>query len=182
MATDTAFSTSSGSKRTERIRLLVQPVVVVLAVAATLFWAFSRDLDSIEQTNINATSLTTDTWDHLKLSFVVIVLVVVIAVPLGVLLTRRKARWAAPFFLAIATIGQAAPAIGVLVLFFLWSGWEGLWAAALPIALYSLLAGAAQHHRRPATGRPDARRGRPVAWACPRPRCSGASNFPWPYR
>jgi osmoprotectant transport system permease protein len=139
MATDTAFSTSSGSKRTERIRLLVQPVVVVIGVAATLLWAFSRDLDDIEKNNINAESLLTDTWDHLKVSFVVIVLVVVIAVPLGVVLTRSWARIAAPFFLAIATIGQAAPAIGVLVLFFLWSGWEGLWAAALPIALYSLL-------------------------------------------
>jgi osmoprotectant transport system permease protein len=139
MATDTSFSTSSGSKRTERIRLLVQPVVVVIGVAATLLWAFSRDLDDIEKNNINAESLLTDTWDHLKVSFVVIVLVVVIAVPLGVVLTRSWARIAAPFFLAIATIGQAAPAIGVLVLFFLWSGWEGLWAAALPIALYSLL-------------------------------------------
>ncbi|TDP96024.1 ABC transporter permease [Labedaea rhizosphaerae] len=139
MATDTAFSTSSGSKRTERIRLLVQPAVVVIGVAATLLWAFSRDLDDIEKNNINAESLLTDTWDHLKVSFVVIVLVVVIAVPLGVVLTRSWAKIAAPFFLAIATIGQAAPAIGVLVLFFLWSGWEGLWAAALPIALYSLL-------------------------------------------
>ena len=139
MAADTALSTSSGSKRTERVRLLVQPLVVVVGVAATLLWAFSRDLDDIEKNNINAESLLTDTWDHLKVSFVVIVLVVVIAVPLGVVLTRSWARIAAPFFLAIATIGQAAPAIGVLVLFFLWSGWEGLWAAALPIALYSLL-------------------------------------------
>ena len=139
MAADTSLSTSSGSKRTEGIRLFVQPLVVVVGVAATLLWAFTRDLDDIEKNNINADSLLTDTWDHLKLSFVVIVLVVVIAVPLGVVLTRSWARFAAPFFLAIATIGQAAPAIGVLVLFFLWSGWEGLWAAALPIALYSLL-------------------------------------------
>jgi osmoprotectant transport system permease protein len=139
MATDTALSTSSGSKRTERIRLMVQPVVVIVGVAATLLWAFTRDLDDIEKQNLNAESLLTGTWDHLKVSFVVIVLVVVIAVPLGVILTRPGARFAAPFFMAIATIGQAAPAIGVLVLFFLWSGWEGLWAAALPIALYSLL-------------------------------------------
>lgn len=139
MATDTTFSTSSGSKRTERIRLFVQPAVVIIGVAATLLWAFSRDLDDIEKQNINTETLLTDTWDHLKVSIVVIALVVVIAVPLGVILTRSWARIAAPFFLAIATIGQAAPAIGVLVLFFLWSGWEGLWAAALPIALYSLL-------------------------------------------
>jgi osmoprotectant transport system permease protein len=139
MATDTSLTTSSGSKRAERIRLFVQPVVVIVGVAATLLWAFSRDLDSIEKNNINSQTILTDTWDHLKVSFVVIAIVLVIAVPLGVMLTRPWARWSAPFFLAIATIGQAAPAIGVLVLFFLWSGWEGLWAAALPIALYSLL-------------------------------------------
>ena len=80
-----------------------------------------------------------DTLDHLRISLVVTAMVVAIAVPLGIALTRPWARWAAPVFLGIATIGQAAPAIGVLVLFFLWSGWEGLWAAALPIAFYSLL-------------------------------------------
>jgi osmoprotectant transport system permease protein len=69
----------------------------------------------------------------------VTVLVVVVAIPLGIVLTRRWARWIAPVFLGVATIGQAAPAIGVIVLYFLWTEQEGLWAAAVPLAFVSLL-------------------------------------------
>ena len=125
--------------RAERMRLLGQPVAVVLLVGGVLAWAFTRDLDSIERANINAAKLLRDTWDHLVLSVVVTALVLVVAVPVGIAVTRSWARWAAPVVLGIATVGQAAPAVGVLVLFFLWTEWEGLWAAALPIALYSLL-------------------------------------------
>jgi osmoprotectant transport system permease protein len=123
----------------ERLRLFAQPIVVVVLVGAVLVWAFTRDLDAIELQSINAPTLLQATWDHLVISFVVTGIVVVVAVPLGMVLTRRWARRAAPVFLGIATIGQASPAIGILVLFFLLSGWEGLWAAALPIAFYTLL-------------------------------------------
>jgi osmoprotectant transport system permease protein len=66
-------------------------------------------------------------------------IVVVVAVPLGMVLTRPWAKPVVPVFLAIANIGQAAPALGVLVLFFQWTSWEGLWCAALPLAFYALL-------------------------------------------
>lgn len=126
-------------ERADRLRLLAQPIAVVVLVGGVLAWAFSRDLDSIEAQSINTATLLSATWDHLLISFVVTALVLVVAVPLGVLLTRRWARRAAPVVLGIATIGQASPAIGVLVLFFLVSGMEGLWAAVLPIAFYTLL-------------------------------------------
>jgi osmoprotectant transport system permease protein len=123
----------------ERLRMYVQPIAVVVLVGAVLWWAFGQDLDAIERQSINASALLDAVWDHLVISFVVTGLVLVIAVPLGVVLTRRWARRAAPVFLGIATIGQASPAVGILVLFFLLSGWEGLWAAALPITFYTLL-------------------------------------------
>ncbi|WP_173140091.1 ABC transporter permease [Kibdelosporangium persicum] len=119
--------------------MFAQPIAVVVLVAAVLAWAFTRDLDAIERQSINGPVLLDAVWDHLVISVVVTALVLIIAVPLGIVLTRRWARPAAPVFLAIATIGQASPAIGVLVLFFLLSGWEGLWAAALPITFYTLL-------------------------------------------
>ncbi|EHR48545.1 ABC-type proline/glycine betaine transport system, permease component [Saccharomonospora marina XMU15] len=133
------FSTESGSRRTERLRLLVQPAVVVLVAGGVLTWAFTRTNDAIEAESINADVLLTKTWEHLAITAVVTAIVVALAVPLGMVLTRRWARPLAPLFIGIANIGQAAPALGVLVLFFLWSEWEGLWAAALPIAFYSLL-------------------------------------------
>ncbi len=42
-------------------------------------------------------------------------------------------------FIGIANIGQAAPAIGLLVLLFLLTAKIGFWIGVLPIALYSLL-------------------------------------------
>ncbi len=54
--------------------------------------------------------------EHLQLTFVSTVLVIVIAVPLGVMLTRPTLRRFSPAFLGVANIGQAVPSIGVLVL------------------------------------------------------------------
>lgn len=136
---DTAFSTESGSKRAERIRLFAQPAVVVIVVGAVLLWAFTGEIKPNERETLSATSLLTALGDHLLITIVVTAMVVVIAVPLGILLTRPGAKFLAPIFLGIANIGQAAPALGVLVLFFLWTGWDGLWVAAIPLAFYSLL-------------------------------------------
>jgi osmoprotectant transport system permease protein len=139
--TDTAFAVTGGSAKggADRLRLFAQPVVVALIVVGVVTVALAADLDDVERETLNGPSLLRNTWDHLVLTFVVAVLVAGVAIPLGVALTRRPAAPAAPVFLGIANIGQSAPSIGVMVLFFMWSGWEGLWAAAIPIAFYSLL-------------------------------------------
>lgn len=137
---DTGFSTESGSKRAERIRLFAQPVVVLTIVAVTLIWVFSSALTATEKETLNAPTLLEALRDHVLMTVVVTAIVLVVAVPLGVMVTRPWARWAAPVLLAIANIGQAAPALGVLVLWFIVTGAVGgLWVAALPLAFYSLL-------------------------------------------
>lgn len=130
---------TSGARRAERLRLFAQPIAVVVVVGAVLIWAFTTNLDDIEKRNINSTVLLQLTWQHIKLTVMVTLIVLAVAVPVGVLVTRRWARFAAPVFLAIANIGQAAPSVGVLVLFFLFTGWTGFWVSVLPIAFYSLL-------------------------------------------
>jgi osmoprotectant transport system permease protein len=137
--TDAVLTTESGSRRAELIRLFVQPIAALLLVGAVLAWAFSQDLDAIEVVTLNAETLLKSTGEHVLITAAVTVLVVVVAIPMGIVLTRRWARWFAPVFLGIATIGQAAPAIGVIVLYFLWTEQEGLWAAAVPLAFVSLL-------------------------------------------
>lgn len=137
--TDAALTTESGSRRAELVRLSVQPAAALLLVGAVLVWAFSQDLDAIEVVTLNAETLLKSTGEHVLITAAVTVLVVVVAIPLGIVLTRRWARWVAPVFLGVATIGQAAPAIGVIVLYFLWTEQEGLWAAAVPLAFVSLL-------------------------------------------
>jgi osmoprotectant transport system permease protein len=139
VTTGSVLSVDSGSRRAELVRLFLQPVAAIVLAAATLVWAFSQDLDANETATLNSATLLKSTWEHLVITLVVTVLVIVVAIPLGVVLTRRWARPIAPLFIGIATIGQAAPAIGVVVLYFLWTEQEGLWAAAIPLAFVSLL-------------------------------------------
>lgn len=133
------LTTESGSRRAELLRLFLQPIAAVVLVGGVLLWAFGQELDAIEVATLNATTLLSATGEHMLITAAVTVLVVVVAIPLGVVLTRSWARVIAPVFLGIATIGQAAPAIGVIVLYFLWTEQEGLWAAAIPLAFVSLL-------------------------------------------
>jgi len=145
MSTDTGADTGalltveSGSRRAELLRLFLQPIAAVVLAGGVLIWAFSGTLDAIEVVTLNADTLLKSTWEHVLITVTVTALVVVVAIPLGIVLTRRWARPIAPVFTGIATIGQAAPAIGVVVLYFLWTAQEGLWAAAIPLAFVSLL-------------------------------------------
>lgn len=138
-ATATGLSTQSGTRRADRARLFGQPVAVIILVGGVLIWALNRNNDATEAQSLNLPTLLTDGWQHVLITVAVAAIVVAVAVPLGVILTRPWARAAAPVFLAIANVGQAAPALGMIVLFFLWTSWEGFWCAVLPIAFYSLL-------------------------------------------
>ncbi|OBK73557.1 ABC transporter permease [Mycobacterium sp. 1274761.0] len=123
----------------ERIRLWIQPVLVLIVGTAVIFWAFDRDLTATQQENINPGNVSALIWQHLLITFAVTAIVLAIGVPLGVLVTRPGAKALRPFIVGIANVGQAAPAIGLLVLLFLWTAKTGFWIGVLPIALYSLL-------------------------------------------
>jgi osmoprotectant transport system permease protein len=125
--------------QSDRLRLFVQPIAVVAIVAAVVIWALSSDLNQNERETLNLPTILALTGQHILITLVVSVLVVVIAVPLGIALTRPGLKRTSPIFLTIANIGQAAPALGVIVLFFLWTGIEGLWAVAIPLIFYTLL-------------------------------------------
>lgn len=135
-AVDTAAPTTT---RADRLRLLIQPVLVLIAGVAVVFWAFDRDLTATQQENINAANVSLLIWQHLLITAAVTVIVLLVGVPLGVLVTRPWAKRLRPFAIGIANIGQAAPAIGLLVLLFLLTATTGFWIGVLPIALYSLL-------------------------------------------
>ncbi|MER7079234.1 osmoprotectant transport system permease protein [Saccharopolyspora kobensis] len=134
------FASDSGSRTAERLRLLAQPIAVLVLVTAVLVWAFGQDNDEVTARSINAPYILGLTWAHFLMSFAVALIVIAVAVPLGVLLSRPWARRAAPLVIGVANIGQAAPAVGLLVLFFLFTGGStGFWIAVLPIAFYALL-------------------------------------------
>ena len=121
------------------VRLLVQPLLILAAAGGVLWWAFSGELDETQRASLNAASITQRTLEHVQITVAVVAIVVAVAVPLGILLTRRRTRVLAPVAIGIANIGQAAPAIGLIVLLFLATNRTGFWIGVLPVAVYSLL-------------------------------------------
>lgn len=115
---DAAFDVAAPPRRTrrERLRLLVTPLVVVAAVTGLYVYLATQELDVYEARLLTTASVSTATWQHVSLALAATVLVVLIAVPLGVLLTRPAAQRVKPAVLLLANVGQAAPALGILVL------------------------------------------------------------------
>ncbi len=125
-------------RRATALEYLGLPIVLLTVSVAVYVWATSQDLDSIERRGLRLDGITDAFVEHLRLSFVSTVFVILIAVPLGVLLTRRGARPLVPPVLALANIGQAVPSIGVLVLLALvWA--IGFWPAIVALVAYSAL-------------------------------------------
>jgi len=76
--------------------------------------------------------------EHIELVAVSTVVVIAIAVPLGILLTRPALRRLSNPVLALANIGQAVPSIGVVVLLAITVG-IGFRPALFALVLYALL-------------------------------------------
>lgn len=114
------------------------PVVAVLLVVGMLAYLQVAPLDSIEQRLLTPDLILTRTLEHVRLVVVSTVLVIAIGVPLGVLLSRPRARWIATPVVAVANGGQAVPSIGVLVLLAILVG-VGFTMAVIALVAYALL-------------------------------------------
>lgn len=77
----------------------------------------------------------------MQLTFVTTGIVVLLALPLGVMLTRRTFRAFSPVVVGIANAGQAAPAVGLIVLLFIWLNdfMSGFWISVVVLSLYGIL-------------------------------------------
>lgn len=119
------------------LRELVTPVVCALALAALYLNVSGRDLDRIEQNVLNRQTLTGATVEHFSVSVTIAILVLLIAVPLGVLVTRRRTRWLAPFVISVGNVGQSAPSLGLLALVGFY--YIGFWSVVLILTGYTSL-------------------------------------------
>ncbi len=118
-------------------RDLVTPAMVVV-IGVLLFVNVKRQtLDTIQANLLDGNELASATWEHVRVSVTIALLVVLIAVPLGVLVTRRATRRLAPPVLAVANLGQAAPSLGLLALFGFY--FIGFWAVVLILTAYAAL-------------------------------------------
>ena len=104
------------TRRTSVARLALTPLLIAAALSGLFLWVHGQQLDSIEARTLNRAYLVQAVGQHLKLTFITAAITLVIAIPLGVLLSRRWARLVAPLILGVANVGQAFPAIGLLVL------------------------------------------------------------------
>ncbi|SDM53471.1 osmoprotectant transport system permease protein [Cryobacterium flavum] len=118
--------------------LVYQLAGILLAFLALVIWLLTANLSPIELTTLAPDALWVYTVQHIQLTLLAAVIVLVIAIPLGIALTRRSLRFLTAPVLAIANVGQAAPAIGVVVLLAFWVGF-GFWAATLSLVLYAVL-------------------------------------------
>ncbi|MDX3096150.1 ABC transporter permease [Streptomyces sp. ME19-03-3] len=103
-------------------RVVATPVVLGLVLLATHLWITGITLDSIAANALVGDTVRVRLWQHVELTAISTFWVLVIAVPLGVALTRRRLRAAAPVVTALANTGQATPAIGMLALLVIWLG------------------------------------------------------------
>lgn len=118
--------------------LLVQPVLIAVVLAGYFLWLATAELTDVESRPLSWGSLGPAIGEHLRLTFVSAAIVVVLAVPLGILLTRRPFRRLAGPVIAVANVGQAAPAIGLIVLLAMWLGF-GPWTAVVSLVAYAVL-------------------------------------------
>jgi osmoprotectant transport system permease protein len=117
---------------------VVTPLVLLAVLGALWLYVSNADLDSIERRSINPGYLWDRLLEHVELTAVCTVFVVVVAVSLGIVLTRSRARRLVPFVLTLANIGQAAPAIGIIVLLTFVLG-IGFSTAVVALSVYSVL-------------------------------------------
>lgn len=99
------------------IELFITPLFfVIIGCAVAAVWTFT-DFDFQTADILETNKLVRQAGQHLNLTFWSTLLVLVIAIPLGIFLTRPKYRKLSGPVLSVANAGQAVPAYGLLVLF-----------------------------------------------------------------
>lgn len=117
---------------------LITPAVLAVVLLALALYVGSRPLDSIEARRVNLEFIGQATLQHIALTLVSTLLVLLIAIPVGILLTRPFARRVTAPAVALFNIGQAVPSIGLLVLLAIVWG-IGFWPAVVALVAYSAL-------------------------------------------
>jgi len=128
-----------GQRRRSPLGYVFLPTLLLAALAALFVAVQSQHLDSIEQRRLKLSVILADTWKHIELTVVSTLLVLAIAIPLGVLLTRSFSRAITPGAIAVFNIGQAVPSIGLISLIAIITGKIGFWPVIVALVAYTVL-------------------------------------------
>ena len=122
-----------------RARYVGVPAAVAAACLAMYIYIQTQDLDSIESRIINARNIRTAAFEQVEIALWATALTLVVAVPLGMALTRPWARRISPIIIAAANIGQGVPAIGLLFFIYIVLIRNGSSATIFGMAIYAVL-------------------------------------------
>ena len=114
-----------------------QPAIVVVGLLVVLGSVFSRPLDSIERRALEPANVLSQIGEHLLLTLYSTVLVLVIALPLGLLLSRPRFGALRKAVTTIGGFAQALPSFGVVLLLGFWE--FGVRSAVIGFTLAALL-------------------------------------------
>ncbi|GGU90431.1 permease [Streptomyces albospinus] len=131
-------SAARGERRISWQKWTFMPSFLVLALLATWLWFRGARLDSIAHQAVDNGKVGLALRQHIGLTAVSTFFVLVIAIPLGIALTRARLRRLTPFAMAVANLGQAVPALGLLVLLVVWLG-IGARSAITGMVIYAVL-------------------------------------------
>ncbi|MEO5834060.1 MAG: ABC transporter permease [Nakamurella sp.] len=120
--------------RLRTVRRLAPPMLVAAVLAITFAVVTSTDLDSIEARTLNTPYILARVREHLVLSVTASALVTALAVPAGILAYRVRSRVFRGVILGLGNIGQATPAVGVVILLAI------IWQTGFTTALVALVA------------------------------------------
>lgn len=139
-ATTVSGGSGIGARTVPRwVRYAGTPIVLALVTWATMAWVFSQELLSRDRALLNREDIVAETLQHIYITGVATVVVLAIAIPLGIVLTRPWAKSARPFFMGLANLGQATPSIGVLVLAAVFTGNVGFGVSIFGLVVYATL-------------------------------------------
>jgi len=126
------------SNLSERLDLIVGPVfAVILGLVGFAVWLYS-DFDQTTQSILAPAKLQTQLLQTILLGFASSALVVVVAIPVGIAVTRKGAPRLKSALVNTLGLAQAIPAYGLIVIFFSWMG-SGITTVVFALATFSLL-------------------------------------------
>ena len=118
--------------------LVILPAIIVVVLLLLFVYISAQRLDSIERRVLEPANVLGLLWQHVWLAALSTILVLIIAVPVGIALSRRAARKAQGPVLAIGGFAQALPPFGVLLLMAFWLEF-GVTTAVIGLTLAALL-------------------------------------------
>lgn len=141
-ADDQALAASTvelGSEQTGLWRWIGMPLFVVAILAVVAAYIARTPLDSIEVRSLNIETLLAATARHIVLTVVSTLFVLLIAIPLGIALTRSWTNSFRGALLTVANIGQAVPTIGLVALMAVAFNWIGFSASVVALMAAAIL-------------------------------------------